>query len=490
MQTLLSKLGPVCLTLLGLLAACTVTPQHIPTPVPSHVRGWQGKIDWTKAGDELVQVLAGYLQTDTVNPPGNETRGAQYLGAILEKEGIPFEIDEFAPGRGTLIARLKANKPAGSGLTDKPLCLLSHIDVVPARADLWPEGKGPLSGVVDKDGVLWGRGALDMKGMGAMELMTLVWLKRLQVPLRRDVLLLAVADEEVDNGGAKLLAKRWKDLDCGHLINEGGIGLRDMLSKGQTVFAVSVAEKGLLWLEMTAHGKSGHGSTPLPGRAPGKLLDAIRKLQAHEEEPHFDPSLTYALGQIGHDLGGMTGWVLQRPFWVRNVAVGQLMDEPGSRAALINTINITGLNTGDHEPNVVPAAASARIDCRLLPGVDPRKFLARLQEIVDDKTITWKILHEARANASPWQDPVYEALVRHATDGRTGVVAGPVLSVGFTDSLLLRPLGVRAYGFIPLDIDRALAETMHGENERVPVASLHRGLKVLVSAVLDVAAEH
>lgn len=467
-----------------LLASCAVTPQHVPTPVPSHVRTVQASIDWKAAGEELVRVTAGYLQTDTTNPPGNETRGAQYLGQILTKEGIPYEIAEFAPGRGTLIARLKAERP-----TQKPLCMLSHIDVVPARAELWPKDKGPLSGAVDADGTLWGRGALDMKGMGALELMTLVWLKRLGLPLQRDVLLLAVADEEVDNQGAKLLASRWKDLDCGHLINEGGIGLADMLQKGQTVFAVSVAEKGLLWVEMTAHGKSGHGSTPLPGRAPGKLLAAIARLQEHEEEAHFDPSLTYALGQVGHHLGGLKGWVLQRPFWLRHLAVGQLMEEPGSKAALINTINVTGLNTGEHEPNVVPATASAKLDCRLLPGVSPKAFLRRLQQIVNDPTITWKVLHEASANASPWQDPFYEALVRHATDGQPDAVAGPVLSVGFTDSLLLRPLGVRAYGLVPFAISRALAETMHGENERVPVAALQRGLRVLLSAVVDVAVE-
>src|SRR5262249_11650334 len=177
-------------------AGCAVTTSpEIAAPSVSG-KQWYGAVDWKEAGDETVEVLRSYLRVDTTNPPGNETRGAEFLGSILAKENIPYEIVEYAPGRGNVIARLEAEHP-----TEKPLCLLSHIDVVTAEADKWPQDKGPQSGALDAQGYIWGRGALDMKGLGALELMTMVLLKRAKVPLRRHVILVAVAAEESDSGG-------------------------------------------------------------------------------------------------------------------------------------------------------------------------------------------------------------------------------------------------------------------------------------------------
>lgn len=470
------------LLLLAGLCACASLPKFEPGPPPPATPRWLQQVDWPRADQEIVAVLQAYLRVDTTNPPGNETAGAQHLGALLQAEGIPYEIHEFAPGRGSLVARLK-----GSGV-EAPLCLLSHIDVVTAESAKWPQGKGPLSGALD-GGYLWGRGALDMKGMGALEVMTLVWLRRLQVPLRRDVIVLAVADEEVGNQGIQhLVQKHWQSIGCSHVVNEGGIGVRDMLTPGQTVFAVSVAEKGLLWLKMTAHGKSGHGSTPMPGRAPGRLLDALQKIRALEPEPHVHASLYQAFAQAGHASGGLQGFVLRRPTLVDWLALDRLMAEPGGRAAVTDTCNVTGF-AGMHEPNVVPSEVSATLDCRLLPGTTPAQMLQKLKDLIADPQVDFQILHAAVATESPWDDPFYRALVRHVTAGRPDVVAGPVLSVGYTDSIALRPLGVRAYGLVPIEVSRQEAETMHGENERVPVESLQRGLRVLLGAVLDVAAQ-
>ena len=463
------------------LSGCATTPLqgwgHSPAAAQKHRDG----PDFTKANTELVQWLADYLRTDTTNPPGNETRGAEFLAAILAQEGIASQILEFAPGRGSLIARLR-----GSG-AQPPLCLLSHIDVVTANAKLWPPDRGPLSGALH-EGYLWGRGALDMKSMGILELATLVWLKRLKVPLSRDIVLVAVADEEVDNRGMKLLtADHWDKLGCSHFINEGGMGVRGALQPEQTVFAISVAEKGLLWLKMTAHGKSGHGSTPMPDRAPDRLLNALEKLRNRVPAATIHPALYATLAAVGAHGGGMQGYVMQRPTLVDWLALGTLMDEPGTRAMLTNTVAITGF-LGAEQPNVVPDQVSAQLDCRLLPGVEPRAFLYELQKAVEDPTITWQVLHEAPASESPRDDPLFLALGRHAVAGRTDAVAGPLLSVGFTDSLWAREKGARAYGFVPIEVPREVAETFHGANERVPVAALQRGFAVLYNAVLDVAA--
>ncbi len=467
----------------ALLLACASLPPQVVGSSPAGLDTVRKALPLAKAHEELVGWLQAYLRIDTMNPPGNETRGANFLAEILAKEGIASQIYEFAPGRGSLVARL----PAAASPTERPLCLLSHIDTVTAEAEKWPADAQPLSGA-RKNGEIWGRGALDMKGMGILELGTMVWLKRLKVPLRRDVVLLAVADEEVDNLGMKLLTQaHWNELGCGHLLNEGGIGLKDAIVQGQTFFAVSVAEKGLLWLKLTAHGKSGHGSTPLPGRAPDRLLDALVKIRAKVHATQVHQSLYTALAAVGRQLGGVQGYVMQRPTLVDWLALGQLEAEPGTRAAIRDTCQVTGFS-GMFAPNVVPSEVSAQIDCRVLPGRDPAALLRDLKALVDDPNVDFEVLHAARATESPSDDPFFRALLRHTRALGPHVVSGPVLSVGFTDSIYARPLGVRAYGLVPVEIPRALAETMHGERERVPEASFVQGLQVLWNVVVDTAA--
>ena len=181
---------------------------------------------------------------------------------------------------------------------------------VPAELEAWPKETGPLSGAVDANGDIWGRGALDMKGMGVVEAMTLVWLKRANVPLNRDVILLAVGDEEVDNLGMKhLVENHWSRLDCAELVNEGGLGVKNLLFEGQTVFAVSVAEKGALWLRMKASGEAGHGSTPVPQRAPTRLIEAMKAISGRQPAPQIHAALYELLRRIGEQKGGVTGFI-------------------------------------------------------------------------------------------------------------------------------------------------------------------------------------
>jgi acetylornithine deacetylase/succinyl-diaminopimelate desuccinylase-like protein len=459
-----------------------------PLPEPGQgpdLSAWSGAVDWEAAGDEAARVLAGYLQVDTFNPPGNETRGARYLAAVLAREGIASEIVEFAPGRGSLIARLRA-----STSKQRPLCLLSHIDVATADASKWPAGRGPLSGAIDDQGQLWGRGALDMKGMGVLELMTLVWLKRLQVPLTRDVILLAVADEEVGGGGMRHVVDRhWGRIRCSHLVNEGGLGLRDVLFEGHTVFGVSVAEKGVLWLRMVVRGRGGHGSTPYPDQTPRVLLRALNRLERREPEGRLHPSLFELFARVGAQRGGLSGFVLRRPALVRAVVKGKLMARPGTRAALIDTVNVTGISTGDRQPNVVSTEAAVLLDCRLLPGTRPEQVIAELRQLVDDPRVRFEVIQTSPALVSTWDDPLFRALTRHAVAGRDDAAAGPVLSPGFTDSMYARRRGVRAYGLIPFEVTEAEAKTMHAPRERVSIKNVREGLRILFSAVVEVSAD-
>lgn len=438
--------------------------------------------DWSTAGAETVQNLAAYLQVDTTNPPGNELRGAQFLADLLAKEGITSEIDEFAPGRANLIARLP-----GSG-QEKPLCLISHIDVVTAEPQFWEAGKGPLSGTI-VDGFVYGRGALDMKGMGMLETMVLIQLKRQAVPLRRDVILLAVADEEVGSlGMERVVDTMWDRIGCSHSVNEGGLGIQDLMFEGQTAWAISVAEKGVLWARIVASGEPGHGSTPRPGQAPERLHAAIEALGKYKAKPNISVELYEFLKRVGAERGGALKGLLANPGMVRTLLTGRLMGTPTTRAGITDTLNVTGYG-GANEPNVVPSEVWANLDCRLQPGTTPAQMLARLQELTKDVPgIRYEVISEKEANRSPWQDPFFDALAEAMTEGKPGHVAGPVLSVGFTDSLFLRPLGVHAYGIVPFSMPQEEMKGMHGHAERVSVENVENGLRKLYRAVLKVSA--
>lgn len=457
-----------CALLLGALALHPGLAAATPAP------------DWPAAGQEVTALLQAYLRTDTTNPPGHETDGARFLAERLAAEGIESQILEGGPGRGNLIARVK-----GDG-TLPPLCLLSHIDVVTAEPSSWPADKGPLSGVLDDQGYVWGRGALDMKGMGAIEAMTLILLQRSGARLKRDVVLLAVADEEVDNEGIRFIAdQHWDKVGCSHVINEGGIGISDLFFPGQTVYPISVGEKGVLWARLIASGEPGHGSTPVPDRAPQRLMQAVAALEAREVEPTFHPALLETIAAAGVQKGGLTGFILQHPRLAKRVLRGRFMENPITRAAVTTTVNVTGFG-GANEPNVVPGEVWANIDARVLPGQTPEQVLAELQALTPWPWVRYEVLSTHPAAVSQWDDPLFRALVARSVEGRPDVVAGPVISVGYTDSVYLRPKGVTAYGFVPFEVSAEELGTMHGNNERVSTANLERGLRILYSAVADV----
>lgn len=460
-----------------LLSSCALKVAPTPDP-PVSAQPWIDQIDWDTAGREAAELLSAYIQVDTTNPTGHETRGAEFLGAFFEAEGIPYEIVGPDPERGNLIARLDSTVDAAP-----PLCLLSHIDVVTADAQNWTVP--PLSGEI-RDGYVWGRGALDMKGMGVVEAMTMAWLKRLEVPLQRDVILLAVADEEVRNTGAMYLAEEmWDQIGCSHVINEGGIGLVDMLFEDQTVFPISVGEKGILWVKMIARGAPGHGSTPQPGEAPARLVEAIRALEKRKIDVTIHDSFYELFANIGEDKGGLTGAVLKRPALVRTLVRPTLMDNPLTRAAIIDTAHLTGFS-GYNEPNVVPSEVFALLDCRTLPDIRPSEHLAFLQEVVGPD-IELQVIDSRQGNVSPWEDdPVYDAIARQVQ--AQGHVPGPVISVGFTDSIYLRPLGVKAYGFMPFEMTAEDMEGFHGDDERISIVNLRRGTEMMLGAVLEVSA--
>jgi acetylornithine deacetylase/succinyl-diaminopimelate desuccinylase-like protein len=456
------------------LLACAHRPLVATRP---HVADTVARVDWASAGDEAAKILSGYIQVDTRNPPGNERAGAEYLAGVLKSEGIAADVDDYTPGRGQLIARLRGTGKA------PPLCLLSHIDVVTAEASRWT--RPPLSGEIDAEGNIWGRGALDMKSTGIMELMTVIWLHRLNVPLNGDLVLLASADEEEGNAGIKALAARWSEIGCTHVINEGGVGVKDVFFPGQTVYPISVAEKGALWVQLTAMGEPGHGSTPKPGQSTDRLIRAINRVKAMKNRPDIQPPMLELLDAVGADKRGVTGLILRSPPLAKLFVTPKMLANPATAATITNTVNVTGFG-GAKEPNVLPSEVFALLDIRLLPGTSTKQMLDRLAKVIDDEKVELRVISTLEAEESPWDDPLFRSLVTATRDGRgRGVAVGPFISVATSDSQVLRPLGVVAYGIAPIELTKEQLGTMHGDNEYISTKNLTDGLRRLFTAVVD-----
>src|SRR6185503_5929635 len=342
--------------------------------------------DWKGLGDEAAALLSQYIRINTTDPPGNEITAARWLAAALQREGIESRIFEPAPGKANLYARL-----AGDG-SARPIILLNHMDVVLASPEFWTVD--PFSGVV-KDGYLWGRGALDMKGEGIAQLMTMLILKRAKVPLKRDIIFLATSDEEIGAGvGAAWIAEQQANLVRGaeFLLNEGGTTRTKTGGAGVEYYAIGTTEKSPFWLDVTARGTAGHGSRPTPDNPVHRLIRALN----HVAEWRTPLVVTPAVERSFRDLATierdttMRRWLSDIRSAIRDSAAARtLTSDLTYNAVLRNTISITGLK-GSAKTNVIPPTATAAIDVRLLPGQDPQAFLADIVRVINDTAITVK----------------------------------------------------------------------------------------------------
>lgn len=425
-------------------------------------------IEWRTIGDEAVALLAELIAVDTSNPPGNEEGACALLGAVLRREGIPYELYETGPGRVSLVGRLQGDGSAG------PVVLLNHTDVVPVERQYWTVE--PFGGEV-RDGYVWGRGALDMKGMGIMELMALLLLKRLRLPLRRDVVFFAVADEEAGSAhGIDWFAEHHPDLLKADIcINEGAFGFAGYQGVERPFFGYSPAEKNPLWLLLRAEGLPGHGSLPHGDNALGRIARALDRIQNWQRARVILPEM--------------------RPFFDRLAGAGALPPvqtaadvEPLAAAdRMINaltqhTISLTSCHSGI-KANVIPAVAEATIDCRLLPGQSTAGFTDQLRQVIDDERVELRPIYESETPPSPLQGELYgivEQVVR-GVDERAIVL--PILSSWFTDSRAFRRAGTPAYGFIPALLTPADYATIHGHDERISVENVRLGCQVLFEVV-------
>ena len=237
-------------------------------------------IDWDAYTDEAVDLLCRFIRVDTSNPPGRERAACTFLGAILDAEDIPYSLYDAGNDRVSLRAVIPGDGSA------RPFMLLNHTDVVPVQREFWDEE--PFSGLI-KDGFIWGRGALDMKGLGIAQLMTFLTVKRLGLPLRRDLVFYAMADEEAGSEfGIRWLERNHPEtLDAEYVINEGGGGVTEVFGVERPVYNVAVSEKGPLWLRLVAEGRPGHGSVPHDDNALDRLVRAMFRVQEWQRDLTF-----------------------------------------------------------------------------------------------------------------------------------------------------------------------------------------------------------
>ena len=442
----------------------------------------EGTLPGSTLEQEAVSLLSRYIQIDTTNPPGNEIKAARFFKEIFDREGIEARIMESAPGRGNIYARLPGNG------AKKAIMLLNHMDVVPADANLWKEA--PFGGTV-KDGYIWGRGALDMKGPAIAELMTLLALKRKKVALRRDVVFLGTADEEAGGAlGAGFLLEKHPDLfaNVGVVLNEGG-GVR--LGKDGKVrsYSVSVAEKTPLWLRLIATGAPGHGSTPVRDAAVDKLVLALGRLVAYQTPIKVVPEVQkfFADTAAGEPESRRRQYQDLQTALKDPAFVADFTSDPRNNASVRNTISVTRLRASD-KVNVISTQASADIDVRLLPGEDPQSFIGEVRRVIGDEDIKIEVLLSFPAAASPADPEAMKAIqeLAKAHDNDAPVVA-PLVR-GFTDCHFFRAKGISCLGFLPLR-NIPSEGLVHGLNERISLDSLRSGVRSLYELVHKLAAE-
>jgi len=462
------------------------TEPVLETPARVALMTAPGDADWKALGDEATALLSQYVRINTTNPPGNEIAAARWLAEVLRRDGIEAQVFEPAPGKANLYARL-----AGDG-TARPVILLNHMDVVLATREYWTVD--PFGGLI-KDGYVWGRGALDMKGEGIAQLMTMLVLKRARVPLKRDVIFLATSDEEIGAGvGAAWIADQRPDLvrSAEFLLNEGGLTRAGPGGEGVQFYGVGTTEKSPYWLDVIAHGTAGHGSRPTPDNPVHRLIRALSRIAAWQTPLTVTPTVERSfrdLATIERD-STVRRWLGDIRTALRDtVAVRVLTADLTYNALLRNTISITGLK-GSDKTNVIPPVATAALDVRLLPGQDPAAFLAELTRVVDDTAVTirpqgpnWP------ATESSTETEMFRAITAVAHARQPNALVTTVMLPGFTDSHHFRRMGIASYGLSPFPLTPGDTRGVHGNDERISIDALRFGVRFYYDVVARVAAK-
>ncbi|PRY54780.1 M20/M25/M40 family metallo-hydrolase [Glycomyces artemisiae] len=425
-----------------------------------------------QALEEVVAFTRDLIRFDTTNlggGDGNERAAAEFAAERLAEAGLEPAILEKAPNRSNVVARLEGTDPEAPALL-----VHGHLDVVPAAAADW--SVDPFGGEIDADGMLWGRGAIDMKGMDAMMLAAVRSWAREGVRPRRSIVFAFVADEEAEaDFGSRYLAEEHAEKfeGCTEGISEsGGFTFH---SDGMRIYPIAAGERGTAWLELTARGRAGHGSKRNPDNAVSKLAAAVARIGAHEWPLRVTPVVEAAVAELAalhgvepdyEDLSGLG-------------AAAQLVE-----STLRNSANPTVLEAG-YKVNVIPEHARAEVDGRVVPGGEA-EFEATMDGLCGPD-VQWRYAHRSRSLAAPVDSPTFAAMraaiLKHDPEGRPV----PFCMSGGTDAKEFSRLGITGYGFSPLALppEFGYGTLAHGVDERVPVEGLRFGLRVLDDFLLN-----
>jgi acetylornithine deacetylase/succinyl-diaminopimelate desuccinylase-like protein len=423
---------------------------------------------------ETAELLAGLIRIDTTNPPGNETAAAEHLAAYLAEAGVEAELRGRAPERANLVARLRGT---GGGPT---LMLLGHTDVVLADPDEW--SVPPFSGL-ERDDHLWGRGALDMKGQVAAEAVAFATLAREGWTGSGDVVLAAVADEEVGDGwGLPWLCEHHPDLvRSDYVVNEGG---GERIANGARVaYTVGIGEKQCSAFAVTTRGRSGHAS--VPGAADNallKLIPVLERIDRMAAPTHDLPELHTFLRSIGADDADPRR--LMERSRSENPVLAEMI-EPMLGA----TVAPTGMSASA-KINVIPGRAQLRCDCRILPGMTQADVESAVRDALAGLEYEFEFLERDGGTMSPADTPLFTAIEEFLPEIEPGATAAPVICTGFTDSHWMREaFGSIAYGFMPTRMDPLVAGALvHSADERVPLSDLDLAVRFFLHVARSVAA--
>jgi acetylornithine deacetylase/succinyl-diaminopimelate desuccinylase-like protein len=438
--------------------------------------------DFQAARDEAAAILENFVRIDTSNPPGSETKGAQYLKTVLDRESIPSEIFELEPGRGNIVARLK-----GSG-KKQPILLMGHIDVVGVERDKWTVD--PFGGTV-KDGYIYGRGSSDDKGMATACLEVFLLLHRMNAPLDRDVIYLAEAGEEgTPAAGIEFMVREhWDKIGCEFALNEGGV----MYKPGDKVQYVGVAttEKVPNGMKLVAHGTSGHGSMPRLDNPITHLAAAVAKVGSWQPPMRLNETTRAFFARLA---------TISPP---EQAALYRALDDPEKSAAaqqrlretsigynsMLRTSIVPTIIRGGFRSNVIPAEAEATLDVRALPDENIDGLIAELKRIIGDPAV--EVVRTSRGGRpasapSRLDTEMFKALEKAQKTLFSDAVTIPMMLTGATDSAELRAKGVQAYGLGSLMTDEDRSR-IHGNDERISIDGLGKLVELIYRAVVSVA---
>jgi acetylornithine deacetylase/succinyl-diaminopimelate desuccinylase-like protein len=441
------------------------------------------ELDWNAVSAEAVELFKQLLRINTTNPPGNERPAAAFVARVLEREGISYEIQESEPTRASLVARLRGSGKRG------PLLLNGHLDVVPADPEHWHE---PPFEANERDGYIWARGALDMKNMVTMSLMTLVLLKRQGVKLDRDVIFAAVADEEAGStkGSLFLVEEHPELVRAEYVLNE--VGGHTLFMGSGRFYPIQVSEKGICWFEITAEGEPGHGSMPHPHNAVVRLGRAIAALGSVRLPQHNTAVVEQFLRALAKKAPFPQSKLM--PLLLEPRLAGFLLDviakkNPdqaiGINAMLRNTTSPT-IVSGGKKVNVIPSSASVHVDGRVIPGQSVEQFLREVEDVIGpDLKLNVHVQHDG--TTFPADTPLFDAICETLARHDPGATPVPYMIPGFTDAFAYKRLGATCYGFAPVQLGPELNFTRlyHGHDERIPREGFCWGVRVLFELVRD-----